>query len=421
MDRQFDVFVLGAGMVGAASAAFLAERGLKVALIDRQAPGEGTSYGNAGVIDRSSLLPTAFPRHLPTLLRYLSGQTGHLHFNPGFLPRVAGWLYAYFRESAPERIAASAARLAPLAAFAAAEHKGLAARAGASELIRDTGWLHLYRTQGGFNAERSDHDLMREHGVTVDELDWPAISALEPHMKPVMVKAAFLSKASSTSDPGALAKAYAAYMQKLGGRFIVADVGGLVKRAQGFALACEEGAFTAPQVVVALGPWAKEFLKRFDIDVPIAIKRGYHMHYSAQGNAVLGRPTLDVEAGYNMTPMMKGIRITTGAEFDARDAPPTPVQLDRSERFARTLFPLDQRIEPEPWLGRRPNTPDSCPIIGPAPGIAGMWLAVGHGHWGIGLGAATGRLIADLVSGAQPFVDPAPLGLQRFCLRLERA
>ena len=414
MESKFDVMVLGAGMVGAASAAFLAERGLKVALIDRQAPGEGTSYGNAGVMDRSSLMPTAFPRHLPTLLRYLSGQTAHLHFRLGFVPRIAGWLYAYYRESSPQRVAAAAARLAPLAAHAIAEHKGLAARAGASHLIRDTGWLHLYRTKAGFEAERADHDLMRRYGIPIDELDGEGIAALEPHAKPVMARAAFLSGASSTSDPGALTKAYVAYMEAKNGRFILANAEGLVRRAQGFGLAHEEGALIADQVVVALGPWAKEFLARFALTVPIAFKRGYHMHYAAQGNAVPGRPMLDVEAGYSMTPMMKGIRITTGAEFDARDAPPTPVQLERAEGLARTLFPLERRLEPQPWLGRRPNTPDGAPIIGPAPGIAGMWLAVGHGHWGIALGAASGHLIADLVSGAEPLVDPKPLGLARF-------
>lgn len=414
MEHKVDVIVLGAGMVGAASAAFLAERGLKVALVDRQAPGEGTSYGNAGVIDRSSLLPTAFPRHLPTLLRYLSGQTAHLHFNAGFVPRIAGWLFAYYRESSPERIAASAARLAPLAAHAIAEHKGLAARAGVSHLIRDTGWLHLYRTQGGFDSERRDHDLMRKYGVAVDELDSAGIAALEPHVKPVMTRAAYLSAASSTSDPGALAKAYVEHMQKLGGVFVTADAGGLVRRASGFALASENGVILGDQVVVALGPWAKEFLARFAVDVPIAVKRGYHMHYSAVGNAVPGRPMLDVEGGYNMTPMMKGIRITTGAEFNDRDAPPTPVQLDKAEAAARTLFPLDKRLEPQAWLGRRPNTPDGAPIIGATPGVPGMWLAVGHGHWGIGLGAATGRLVADLVSASTPLVDPVPLSLKRF-------
>lgn len=414
MEHKCDVIVLGAGMVGAASAAMLAERGLKVVLVDRQEPGEGTSFGNAGVIDRSSLLPTAFPRHVPTLLRYLSGQTAHLHFNARFVPRIAGWLYAYFRESSPARIAAAAERLAPLAAHAIAEHKGLAARAGASFLIRDTGWLHLYRSHAGFEAERSDHDLMRQYGIAVEELDGEGIATLEPHVKPVMTRAVFLSGASSTSDPSALTKAYVTYMIGLGGRFVLADAGGLVRRAKGYGLATEGGSVLADQVVVALGPWAKDFLKRFDVHVPIAVKRGYHMHYSAQGNAMPGRPMLDVEAGYNMTPMMKGVRITTGAEFDALGAPPTPVQLDRAERQARTLFPLDQRLEPTAWLGRRPNTPDSCPIIGAAPGMPGLWLAVGHGHWGIGLGAATGRLLADLVSGAQPLVDPRPLSLQRF-------
>lgn len=414
MEQKFDCIVLGAGMVGSASAAFLAERGLKVALVDRQAPGEGTSYGNAGVIDRSALMATAFPRHVPTLLRYLSGSTAHLNFEAGFLPRIAGWLFSYYRHSSPEGIAATAARLSPLAQHAIAEHKGLAERAGASHLIRDTGWLHLYRSQQGFEAERGDHDLMRRYGIAVDELDAAGVAALEPHVKPVIQRAAFLSQASSTSNPSALAKAYAAHVEKLGGKMILADAAGIVRRASGFGLATDTGPVVADQVVVALGPWAKDFLKSFDIHVPIEVKRGYHMHFSAQGNAVPGRPMLDVDAGYMITPMAQGIRMTTGAEFRDRDAPPSPIQLERAESHARTLFPLDKRLEPEPWLGRRPNTPDSCPIIGPAPGVPGMWLAVGHGHWGIGLGAATGRLIADLVSGAEPLVDPKPLGLSRF-------
>jgi len=170
----------------------------------------------------------------------------------------------------------------------------------------------------------------------------------------------------------------------------------------------------AAQIVVALGPWAKDLLTRFGVSVPIAIKRGYHMHYGLAGNAVLGRPVGDVESGFVLSPMAMGVRLTTGAEFADRDAAPTPIQLDASEMRARMLAPLDRRLAAKPWMGARPCTPDSSPIIGPAPGQAGMWLAVGHGHWGLGLGAVTGRLIADLVTGATPLVDPEPLGLARF-------
>ena len=112
--------------------------------------------------------------------------------------------------------------------------------------------------------------------------------------------------------------------------------------------------------------------------------------------------------GYCMAPMEQGIRLTTGAEFAARDAAPTPVQFDRLMPEARELFPLGERVEDEAWLGSRPCFPDSRPVIGRAPGQPGLWLAIGHAHWGLTLGPVTGRLIAEMMTGATPFCDPAP-------------
>jgi len=112
--------------------------------------------------------------------------------------------------------------------------------------------------------------------------------------------------------------------------------------------------------------------------------------------------------------MEQGIRITTGAEFAARDAAPTPVQLGRVLPAARGLFPLGEAVEDEPWIGARPCFADSRPVIGRAPGQHGLWLAYGHAHWGLTLGPVTGRLIAEMMTGATPFCDPAPYGAGRF-------
>ena len=112
--------------------------------------------------------------------------------------------------------------------------------------------------------------------------------------------------------------------------------------------------------------------------------------------------------------MEQGIRLTTGAEFGARDAPPTPVQFERLLPAARELFALGESVEPAPWLGSRPCFADSRPVIGRAPRHRGLWLACGHGHWGLTLGPATGRLIAEMITGATPFCDPAPYGAERF-------
>jgi D-amino-acid dehydrogenase len=150
------------------------------------------------------------------------------------------------------------------------------------------------------------------------------------------------------------------------------------------------------------------------VRLPMAVKRGYHRHFDAQGNAALVRPVVDIENGYLITPMEQGIRLTTGAEFAARDARPSPVQFDRIMPKARELFPLGERADDKTWLGARPCFPDSRPVIGRAPGLSGLWLAIGHAHWGLTLGPATGRMIAEMMTGETPFCDPAAYAAERF-------
>jgi D-amino-acid dehydrogenase len=138
------------------------------------------------------------------------------------------------------------------------------------------------------------------------------------------------------------------------------------------------------------------------------------MHYAPAGNATLARPVIDGDNGFVLSAMSRGIRLTTGAEFARRDDPATPVQLDRAEPIARALFPLGERLDPAPWLGRRPCLPDMLPAIGPVPGLKGLWADFGHHHLGFTLGPASGRLIAEMMTGAQPYADPHPFRVDRF-------
>jgi D-amino-acid dehydrogenase len=138
------------------------------------------------------------------------------------------------------------------------------------------------------------------------------------------------------------------------------------------------------------------------------------LHFAPAGNATLGRSVIDMDVGYALAPMDRGIRVTTGVEFAHRDAPPTPVQLQRVIPLAHELFPLGQALDEKPWMGSRPATPDSLPIIGPAPGRPSMWLAFGHAHLGFTLGPPTGHLIADMMTGKKPIFDPAPFRADRF-------
>ena len=175
-----------------------------------------------------------------------------------------------------------------------------------------------------------------------------------------------------------------------------------------------EGPVQAGAGVVALGPWSDDVLRPLGYRIPLGVKRGYHMHYKAAGNATLNRPIIDVQHGYALTPTVKGMRLTTGAEFALRDAPPRPVQLDRVEPLAREIFPLGERIDAEPWLGRRPCLPDMLPMIDRAPKHEGLWMNFGHHHLGFTMGPVTGRLLAEMLTGEAPFTDPAPYRADRF-------
>jgi D-amino-acid dehydrogenase len=215
-------------------------------------------------------------------------------------------------------------------------------------------------------------------------------------------------------DPQALALAYLGLFERLGGRFVQGNAATLQAHGAAWQVRTVDGELAARDAVVALGPWADVVTRRLGYGLPLAVKRGYHMHYRAAGRAVLNHPILDAERGYFLAPMRRGIRLTTGAEFALRDAIRTPVQLGRAEPIARDLFPLAERLDTEPWMGARPCTPDMMPVIGPAPRHRGLWFAFGHAHHGLTLGPVTGRLVAELVCGERPFVDPAAFRADRF-------
>ena len=187
-----------------------------------------------------------------------------------------------------------------------------------------------------------------------------------------------------------------------------------MRPAPDWRISTAQGPIEASDAVVALGPWADVVTRRLGYDLPLAVKRGYHMHYRSAGGATLNHPVVDSERGYCLTPMARGIRLTTGAEFAQRDAMRTPVQLGRAEPIARDVFPLAERVDDEPWMGARPCTPDMLPIIGRPARHRNLWFAFGHAHQGFTLGAVTGRLIAEMLTGEQPLVDPAPYRPDRF-------
>jgi D-lysine oxidase len=414
---QTDVIVLGAGIVGTSIALQLAKRGVSVALVDRRAPGEETSYGNAGVIEGNTVFPAAFPRRFSALLRVAFKRATEANYHVSFLPSIVPWLIAFRAASRPEKLVETARVMRPLFARAVAEHVTLLSEAGAIRYLRKNGWLKIYRSDEGYQTLAPELALAEEFEIPHQRLDRDGALALEPSLGPVMRHATHWPGVASVTNPLAVTQAYAGRFASIGGVVLTGNARSLHRADGHWRVDTGAGPVDAKDVVLALGPFAPDVLKPIGIKVPLGIKRGYHRHFRPAGNATLARPVLDAEVGYCVAPMEQGLRLTTGAEFASRTAPPTPVQLDRLMPAARELFPLGEPIEAPLWMGCRPCFPDSRPVIGQAPGAfgrIGLWLAYGHGHWGLTLGAVTGRLLAEMMTGTQPFCDPAPYGAERF-------
>jgi D-amino-acid dehydrogenase len=409
-----DVIVLGAGIVGTSAALHLAKRGLAVALVDRRGPGEETSYGNAGIIEANTLFAHAFPKGFGALLRIALKQSPEASYHLAALPGLAPWLLQYRANTRGKKAKEFAEAMRPLYARAVAEHEALMAEAGVTRFLRKDGWLKLYRSDESFAGTERERRYAAELGLEHRALSTEEARVLEPSLAPVFRHAVHWPAAASISNPGAVTKAYAELFAKRGGIVLNGDALTLHRSGQNWRVETDEGPVDANLAVVALGPWAPDLLGPLGIRLPLAFKRGYHRHYRSKGNAGLTRPVVDADHGYCLAPMEQGIRITTGAEFAHRDGPPTPVQLDRVHPIARALYPLGDGIEAQPWMGSRPCFADSRPVIGPAPGKPGLWLHYGHAHWGLTLGPVSGRLLAEMMTGATPFCDPAPFSAERF-------
>jgi len=414
-ELKADVLVLGAGMVGVGAALHLQKRGREVILVDRhERAGEETSFGNAGLIESASVFPLMFPRDFRQILQYAMNRSPQVRYVVSDLPDFLPWLVRYFLASSPERALRSAMAELPLIRRCLLEHEALIAEAGVPELLRRTGWIKLFRADATMASGVGDLDRAKQYGVEGEVLDRKAIAAREPNLSGDFAGAVHYPAPGFIPDPGALAKAYASLFKRKGGRFLVADAQTLEPCGGGWRVSGPQGAAVAREVVVALGPWSDQVFRPLGYSIPLGVKRGYHLHLAPGGNAVLHHPVLDSDLGYLLAPMNRGIRLTTGVEFARRDAPPTPIQIEQALPHARSLFPLGAPIDAKPWKGARPCLPDMVPVIGRAPRHPGLWFDFGHQHHGLTLGPATGRLLAEMMTGETPFADPKPYAVERF-------
>ncbi|WP_150621015.1 NAD(P)/FAD-dependent oxidoreductase [Pandoraea horticolens] len=409
---KFDAVVLGGGIVGVSAAIHLQRRGVSVALVDKREPGRETSFGNAGLIQREGVYPYAFPRGMKAMLKYAANRSPDVRYHFSALPSIAPFLSRYWYHSAPHRHAEIARQYSAIIEHCVDEHRSLVDLSGATALLRDGGWLKVFRSAATFNASVQEATKWRqEFDVPFELLDAKQLRASEPSLSHDLFGAVRYTSAKSLSDPGALVEKFCDYFSSIGGRVFLGDARTL---SPGWSVETREGTIQGRHVVLAAGPWSSVITDMLGYRLPLAVKRGYHRHYTLKQGARLNQPVLDQERGFLLAPMTRGVRLTTGVEFGLRDARHTPVQLAAVEPMARSMLPMGEPIESEPWMGCRPCTPDMKPVIGPAPKHKDMWFAFGHAHHGLTLGPVTGRLIAEMITGERTLLDPTPFSADRF-------
>ena len=413
------VLVIGAGIVGVTVALELQARGAKVVLVDRQEPGKETSYGNAGILSTSSIIPFNNPSLWAMLPKLMGNKTAGLRYSAPYVFKNLGWAMRFLSHARTAKFKETAGALNDLIQLSVPENHRLLKAAGVADRLAEKGWLFLYRNQAGFDQAKPTRRVLDEFGVQTERLDADALRVLEPALKPIFPRALWVKDTCSVNNPGAVVAAYARLFAQRGGEIVKANITRLQAEAGRWAAHSETGtALLADKIAVTLGPWSNDLLRPMGIRIPMAFERGYHRHFlnQAEGQKIagLGRPFYDTSAGYVLAPMEQGLRLTTGVELTHRDAPKNLAQMQMVETSAREAIDIGQQVEEEIWVGSRPTLPDSRPVIGETPMYKGLFLAFGHQHIGFSTATGTAKIIADQIEGLPPAIDPTPFTPRRF-------
>lgn len=408
------VAVIGAGIVGLCAALFLQRAGLQVTVCDPLPPGSGASFGNAGLISVDSCVPIALPGMLRQVPRWLSDPTGPLAIHPPYLPRALPWLLRWLRAGRIEQVVASSDALRALHAPALDQYRSLLGDALFDDLIRVAGQLHVWENGRESAGERIARQLRERHGIVTQSVGADELQAMVPGIAPRVRHGLFFPRHAHTVNPRRLVQSLAELLLQAGGRLRQEQAMKIVPQPGGaFRLLTNLGDSRFDRVVVAAGAASHRLLRPLGTRIPLETERGYHVELRAP-SLDLPIPVVHKDKGFAATPMETGLRLAGTVEIAGLDHPPNQRRADAILRNAQALFPSLRSEEVSTWMGFRPSLPDSVPIIDEVKAHPGLFVACGHGHFGMTAGSMTGRAIAQLVMNAPPPIDLDPYRLSRF-------
>ncbi len=399
-------------MVGVSTAIWLARDGHNITLIDREGPAAGTSFGNAGILASSSVVPVQTPGILQKIPGMLFRRDGPLFIKWRYLPHLLPWLRRYLSYRDAPHVESIAQALMPIIGDSVEQHLAIARDTPAARLIEPVAYIYAYNTGETYRHDGFAWGIRRNLGFNPVELDQSALQELEPSLGPTNGFGVAVPDHAWIRDPGAYVTALfdhaistgATFEKGLAEDFIRADatVTGVV--VDGKPLSFDE-------VVVAAGVWSKDLLERLGVPISMESERGYHVELEeAQGGP--SRPVALAEYKIIATPMIGRLRLAGLVEFGGLDAPASDAPFELLLSQAKHAFPALRWKSEKRWLGHRPATEDSLPVIGPV--VKGVYAAFGHHHVGLTGGPKTGRLIADLIAGRTPNFDMQPYRSDRF-------
>ena len=408
------VVVIGAGIVGVCTAWHLMRRGANVLLVDRDEPGLGCSYGNAGAVSFGSVAPLAMPGVMRDALRMLLDQAAPLRIPLRYLPKAAPWLWRFVRAARPDEVQRIARTLSTLLANSMERHGEMLREIGAPEIIRRTGQLYLYPDEKWLRKDALSWTLRRDHGLRVERLGRGDILALEPEVGPDYTVGLFTPDQGMSINPYRQVTAIASDFARRGGRIVRDRVVAIevdsdrVQTARG-----ENATYPANHVVVCAGAWSAQLLASLGYAIPLESQRGYHVTIASPGIGVT-RTVVAADRKVFLTPMEGGLRIAGTVEFGGLERAPNRKRAeflvrDLARVFPRAEIPADWSF----WMGHRPCLPDSLPVMGPSR-HRGLWLNFGHGHLGLTMSATSGDILARAICGEPSNIDLAPFSFEQF-------
>ncbi len=415
------VAVIGGGIVGICCAVELLRDGHGVVLIEPGAPGgpHQASFGNGAWFSPASVVPTSLPGTWRKVPGYLADPLGPLSIRWRYLPHLLPWLVRYLRAgSTVARVEATARALRALIADAPERHRRLAEEAGVPELVVRQGLLYVFPSRAAFDAEALAWRLRRDNGVRWLELSEDELRQREPSLDRRYTFGVLVEEGAHCLDPGAYVAALAAWAESLGLKRIAGNATGF--RIEGGRLAAvrtDAGDVPALRAVIAAGARSRALAAAVGDKVPLETERGYHVAIAAP-EAAPRQPVMPSDGKMANTMTAGALRIAGQIELAGLDAPPDWRRADILRDFALRTYPGLPHDVPKDrlsvWMGHRPSIADGLPVIGPASGCPDVIHAFGHGHIGLAAGPLTGRLVADIVGGKPPVVEPAPYRVRRF-------